>query len=853
MPRKSGGLSRRQFIRRTVGSGVAASVPLQLARAEGTGAKSKGIIIHAPSPAGPAPYGAPVELSIPFGAQRLRDVKSLAVLTPARRPVLAQFRPVLHWPDGSVKWLAVAFEPETGPGDYSLETGTPRGGSDLVTIEGDRILVDTGGMAFAVAKGTSGWFQMLDAPGPDGTITTVLEGSTLGDLVLTRHDGKVFRASLDRKARTVVIEERGSVCATLRIEGQCLGEDGERLFDYILRCTAYRGRSDLFLTLTWINCTRNISEQLRDVRVHFPLGFALGRLVIGCEQGVYDGPFLRDRVTYILQDDDNRYWVKEQTEKGRTLHLSSGGCNGEHAPGWLYVRNRDRCLAVLIPHFWEEYPNEIQLKEKELSLGLWPERAADHLGSKPLLPRNPQGTAYTMADYWPVMPHPYLAFFDSEKKCLDARQGTAKTQEIVLSVWAGQRDGPAFERKWWNKSLLPVRGHLDPEYVATTGALGPMWPHDNRNFASFEKLFDESFGWLDRHIDLQKCYGKFDYGDFRYFTAAPDYMCYPGTKWGDMGEMPREGYWHNNERDALLGMLAYYYRTADPVVWERCRIVARHLLDIDIRHFPHWGMWTHSYGHCYLALGEAGEPDHSWLLGLLVWAGASGDPVVWDWLKRCGERLRNLEMDFTQADARTAALYLHMMCQFYQYTGEPAYLEAAKAPVQAFLQLQNANGSWPAYLGNLKQPRIEGFVEHALMALSDYYCLHPDEPVRKALDRALVYLYGEDGEGKPDEGESPLALYGLAVLAEKTGEAKYAATTKKVLSKLSRAQNLSPDLMGRGDLMAQWGVNNLERAKGTGRPPQFLGQTRPLTPACILAYGMPAVALIAKLDGAKTG
>jgi hypothetical protein len=46
--------------------------------------------------------------------------------------------------------------------------------------------------------------------------------------------------------------------------------------------------------------------------------------------------------------------------------------------------------------------------------------------------------------------------------------------------------------------------------------------------------------------------------------------------------------------------------------------------------------------------------------------------------------------------------------------------------------------------------------------------------------------------------------------------------------------------------MAQWGVNNPDGALGTGRPTQFLGQTRPLIPSCILAYGSPALAAIAR-------
>lgn len=423
----------------------------------------------------------------------------------------------------------------------------------------------------------------------------------------------------------------------------------------------------------------------------------------------------------------------------------------------------------------------------------------------------------------------------------------AKTQEIVLSVWAGRGAMPSFERKWWRQALRPVRGHLDPVYTAGTGALGTLRPRDPKRFAKFEQLFDESFAWLDRHIDFLHCYGKFDYGDFKYMTPSTDYMCHPGTKWGNMGEMPREGYWHNNERDPLLGLLLYYFRSGNPVAWERSKLVARHLLDIDICHYPVWGMWSHSYGHCYLALGEAGEPDHSWLSGLLAWAGASGDPLAWDWITRCGEQLREHKMDFHRADARTVAVYLHMMCQFHSYTSQAQYLNAAKVPAETLLKCQNPNGSWWAYLGRSPEDNIEGFVEHVVVALADYYAIRPESEILKALDRALVYLFGENHEKPVDVGEIPLVLYALAILAETTGVPRYAALAAEILGKLYDILNLSSDPYGRGDPWANWGVNNPEIARGTGRPAQFLGQTRPLNPACTLAYGQQCLASIARM------
>ena len=482
-------------------------------------------------------------------------------------------------------------------------------------------------------------------------------------------------------------------------------------------------------------------------------------------------------------------------------------------------------------------------------MGVWPERAIDHLLGKPLLPAHPEGQGqYSMTKYWPILPHPYQAFVDPGKKCLDVRQGLAKTQEVILSFWAGDGETPTFERKWWSKSLVPVRGHLDPQYVGSTSALGPLIPRDAKQFEKSEQMFSESFRWLDLHIDRLKCYGKFDYGDFKYFTASTNYMCHPGTKWGDMGEMPREGYWNNNERDTLLGLLLYYFRTGDTASWERCRIVARHLLDVDLRHHPHWGMWTHSYGHCYVALGEGGEPDHSWLLGLLVWAGVSGDPVAWDWVLPCGERLRDVKRDFTRADARTGSVFLHMMCQFYLYTGDGKFLEAALPAIAAFLKLQKANGSWPAYMGNEEASTIEGFVEHAIMALVDYYTIRPQKDILQSIDKAIDYVFS-DSKNPSVDGETMLALYGLAILAEKTGDKRYAEIAGKALENLYAAQSHARGSLGEGDLMSAWGINNSEKVAGTGRPPQFLEQTRPLVPGGLLAYAQCALAIVARATG----
>ena len=156
-------------------------------------------------------------------------------------------------------------------------------------------------------------------------------------------------------------------------------------------------------------------------------------------------------------------------------------------------------------------------------------------------------------------------------------------------------------------------------------------------------------------------------------------------------------------------------------------------------------------------------------------------------------------------------------------------------------------------MGNSGQPRIEGFIEHVLVALADCYEVTQDARLPGAMEKAFVHLFGEDNNFQVDSGETPLALYALGAMARQTGKARYLEIAKTCLRKLRASQNQSPDLAIRGDLWAQWGVNNSAASKGTGRPAQFLGQTRPLSPACLLAYSQPCLRPIADMLPPKGG
>jgi len=303
-----------------------------------------------------------------------------------------------------------------------------------------------------------------------------------------------------------------------------------------------------------------------------------------------------------------------------------------------------------------------------------------HLLSKPVLPANPDGKQrYVKSAYTPVMPHPYVAFLDAGTESLDAVQGLAKTQEMVLSVWGGQGERATFETKWWARSLQPVRGHLDAEYVAATGALGALRPLDRERFPLLEDLYQGCFDWLDRSIDTLKCYGKFDYGDWKYFTAATDYYCGPGSKW-DRWERCLVKV--TGRTTSAINCWACFFITTGPADRPHGNAPARLRAT-----FTTWTSSTIPTGAC----GRTVTDTATWRRRLRASRTTPGSGAA-DMVRgerrfacrqvdsRVRQSLLGLKLDFEKTDARTGSVYLHMMCQFFEHTGEQAYLDRAAAP-----------------------------------------------------------------------------------------------------------------------------------------------------------------------------
>ena len=641
------------------------------------------------------------EASVPFPEGALRQ-PAVRVLDARDRVVPVQSHALATWPAGSVKWLHLVCETRARSGPLRLAPAEAEEGNatSLAREEDGAVVIDNGRLS---------WSIPTQLPVPlEECVHGVLTGLSLSrgrrrvpvtgcsqhaGLLITDADGKLYGTSRSRTSLKVRLHHTGPLKATVLIEGRPSRSAHESLMACRLRLDVWRRSPVVRLAVTWLNPAEEDPAFLRDIRFRLPLAFGVESVSLGCEHGTCSAPITGDEEVYLLQDDADRYWAMRTGWGGDDVDLASGGASGRHSPGWLVARGEGRAVAVHVPRFREEYPNEIAVRSREVSVGLWPARASEAIaGRHRQLPRGPAEAPYRRGAYDSIMVQPYWAFIDGERQCLEVIPGLARTQEILFDF--DPPDDERFGRQVASGGLSPDRATVNPGHVAEAGVFGRAAPAGGAGFEEVDQMLSRVLDWFERHMRGGWTWGKFDYGDLRYIVYPPDSRMPPTYRGTERG--PRAGYWNNNENDPLQGLLVHHYLTGDPRAWDLASAAARHLLDVDVRHGRDTGMYTHSFGHCYRAMGYR-SMDHLWLDGLAAYVSASDDPFAAEDL----EGLRAMALaefqtrPFAEDNLRNFVLGITMNLMFYETTHEREHLEAALRVARDLMGYQAEEGYFP--------------------------------------------------------------------------------------------------------------------------------------------------------------
>ncbi len=346
----------------TVAAGIgavllAASIVAEPAAARATPARSGGsetrlVRLDVPAMVGAGRQVWPLSTGVPFARGVVRDPSELALQGP-RGALPLQVRPLIRWPDGSIRWALVDWQDElsgTTARRYELARGrrADARAAIRVTDQTDQLAVDTGALRFVVPKNRFALFEQV----------------RLGDrLVVSGPVRSFFRVGGVRldglPPRSVAVTESGPLRVRIELRGRYAAH-----VEYVIRIDAFAGQPFVRLLLSFEQHDPEPYTAVEQIGLEVPL--QLGERTT-YRAGVVGGAPLSGPLGA-----DGSALVQLNNEE-----FSAGGARraGKLA-GWVDLHDAAHGVAVASRFFWQEYPQSLHLGRAGLTANLWAPEAS---------------------------------------------------------------------------------------------------------------------------------------------------------------------------------------------------------------------------------------------------------------------------------------------------------------------------------------------------------------------------------------------------------------------------------------------------------------------------------------------
>ncbi|MFI5913235.1 hypothetical protein [Dactylosporangium sp. NPDC051541] len=535
-----------------------------------------GVTCGVPWPRGTVPAGSPFAASVP--------VQSWVTAT---------------WPDGSVKWSAHAFAPQSAPAPaYTLVPGeepAPVAEPIEVTESEDAIVVDTGAATWVLPRGGPVLVRSVSRgrrevardvrttdPGLVETVTVEQAGPIRAVVKLTGRSRRPFTVRLyfyagaaeARLLHTVVWDTDAPVTGFgLRVDVPMRDE----LHDRHVRLAGPEGQDGRpgFLT----EAVRGITGLRRDPgaahRAAQVAGQPCGPVTAWPEtvsKRIHLVPTFGDWTLDQLSPDG--FTLAKRTRPGHAWVTIPGATR---AAGYGYVGGVSGGLGFGLRDFWRLYPTRLDVRAAATgtataTVWLWSPSAPamdlrgyhDGLGQDTHAEQL-EGLEITYEDYEPGF--------------ADAR-GIARTHELVLRPYAATPGGDVLAAD--AAALNDPPQLVPPPHRLLEADVFGDWSTVDRSTprrAAIEDRLDFLFDFYAGQREQRRWYGFWDYGDVMH-TYDPD-----RHQWRyDVG-----GYaWANSELSPDLWLWYQFLRTGRADVFRFAEAMTRHTGEVDVYHTGPW-------------------------------------------------------------------------------------------------------------------------------------------------------------------------------------------------------------------------------------------------------------------------
>lgn len=554
--------------------------------------------------------GLPAVIGVPFERGAVNDAASLTAVTPSGKACPVAARPLVQWPDGSVRWALLAVQAGES-GLHQVKAGEPVTPVNPVTLtEADGGITLDNGLVHVVLA--------ADGPGPIREITA------LGHAYLAKAQDLCFVVNeadtTHEQERTFQVLENSPIRARVRISGAHYSPAGKRLLHYRLDVELWANWPALRLDYHFFNLEPGHDElDIHRMAMEWDvnLGEQTRRHFLQSCHGLlfYPREVFNPAPVAICADDfcgpahiEDPAMLLDDTEYPKHLRPPLVGTSE-----WLGLGDETHSLYLRMQDFLQMRPKRLASAGNSVELEFWP--AA-------------QGTL--------MLP-----------------QGRSRRQ-VVTAVFS---DGPlsAADAECLTSSLFyEGRATVDPAWLRQTGEfeadrLLPVGTH-----ARFEKYFR-------RLVNLTMTQDMFDLGDTidsgysRTYIPVPNnplrrknapvmppvYLALTHNQLAEWAfPQQYEPVWTNNEYDSIFAVCTEIMRSGRADLWQQARWAARHNAEVDFVHYhddpqQHRACPQHSYRH-----NRSGAVlSHFWTQGLLQYYCLTGDPDVLEVARALGDKI----------------------------------------------------------------------------------------------------------------------------------------------------------------------------------------------------------------------
>ncbi|HWL51796.1 MAG TPA: hypothetical protein VNQ90_05140 [Chthoniobacteraceae bacterium] len=600
-----------------------------------------------------------VSFGFPLPAGTLYDPGHVSVEENGRS-IPATVQTTVLWPDGSIRWVLIAFHDRFEPrenkvytvayGEKPAQPETP----PLLREERERFVVETGRLHAVVSKQRG---SLLEEIAIDGVPT----GITLPEGVFFEDEHGQRYSTRQARLLRAGVEEHGRDKVTLRLEGEYATSKGEGKLRFVSRLTFYRGGARVLLTHTHLNT--HLENEFFDLRrLSLPLEMPRAAATVSTLAGNAETPADAKRI-----DAQGSLLFRQETEDRSTLRTEKETITSKRSSGVFAIEGERLRFSGGIVDSWQRWPKGFSVEGKELRIDLLP--------------------PYEKAFEETLPPHLRYPFCEGFYRM---KWGMSFTERVWLDF-----SGETSLSELAGAVQKPLVAVLPAGWYVQTRAFGDIAVGSDERHRQWDAFFEKSFRAHLARREAQREYGFLNYGDW-------------------FGERARN--WGNNEYDTAHAFFSQFCRTGETDYFRAALAAARHQADVDLVHaYPdpatvgaqvihgvgHTGSSSHrvDYGTWSnpMRLSAVATNGHTWAEGLIEAWYLTGDAPVMEAALTLGEHIAWVAAPRFRMAAhapRYGGWALRAIMAIQQATLDPLYLEAATKLARESTREQHPGGGW---------------------------------------------------------------------------------------------------------------------------------------------------------------